>query len=176
MLNLVYNPEVGPATIARLEAAGRRAALPLERIELLGQSRRVARQFIEAEHRGNIDAFLIRVDWEALEWISRSHHVPVMPDLPVSLNDETGRVEITDEENWSNIYGQPTKTPVVAPEVDEMFEHRKARVDAVHQDFEWERPRETTFEVTGGRQVTSGPLETVRPVMVRPVAEHETTL
>lgn len=50
-----------------LEEAGRRAGVPLWRLELLGQDETTALEFTQAARRGEEQALLETVDWDVLE-------------------------------------------------------------------------------------------------------------
>lgn len=60
-------PRADPLLMARLVAAGRRSAVPRSYVELMAQDPDTARGFVGAVGTGQTDAFLSRVDWDALE-------------------------------------------------------------------------------------------------------------
>jgi hypothetical protein len=71
-MNLDYSPQLDAFTIARLEAAARRTGLSLDGLELLGQDAQAAWGYAAAVDAGTHEAFLARVDWNALEARLRS--------------------------------------------------------------------------------------------------------
>jgi hypothetical protein len=146
VLQLQFCTAIGPATGARLKLAGRNAGLSLNRIELLGQSRRVALDFIDAERQHRVDAFLIRVDWECLEYLARAPKVPVYP-TPESFNAERG-----------------TDAPV-SEMIETPGQYANAKATAP-REFDWS-PK------VAPRVRPATPRLAIKPMLVAPVAEWD---
>lgn len=89
-MDLDYDPRIPSDLLRSVEREARRLGVPLRRIELLGQDRAVARNFVRASEEGRGADHLETVDWERLERILRArvHAREAMtfprgaPDLP----------------------------------------------------------------------------------------------
>lgn len=66
-MDLAFDPTLDDGLVEDLRRAAADVGLPLERLELLGQDRAVARAFVEAAAHGSGQAMLAHVDWDRLE-------------------------------------------------------------------------------------------------------------
>lgn len=86
-MKLSYHPGVPERFIEEMERAARRLGLPLDKVELIGQDPKVARDFLRAVRSGKGAAFVDGLDERALERLLAARELGKRSPAPKGVRD-----------------------------------------------------------------------------------------